>query len=73
MIRFWIGSDSPDPPVSMLKQPFLKIIILYQKRRLHQSNPIKSDPESYLDIVNGRFGELLALTQARSHLLRRGA
>ena len=42
-----------DPPVSLLKQLFLKIIIPYQKQR-HQSDP-ESDPESNLGFVNGRL------------------
>ena len=33
-----------NPPVSLLKQLFLKIIILHQKRRPVRSDPIRSDP-----------------------------
>ena len=40
-----LARKKSDPPVSLLKQLFLKIIILHQKRR-YQSDPIQSDPES---------------------------
>ena len=51
-----------DPPVPLLKQLFLKIVILQQKRR-YQSDPIRSgirsdaesDSESDPDFVNGQY------------------